>query len=162
MQAAVARALREKICGRRNNFVITGEELLLSPSSSNSQVRSIPESDHSEKIIAVSIGLNDCVVCQDFFLLVAAGLFPAKRHALFSAGLVASSATVIFSHTTPATSSSSSQPNSIFLSHHSSSSLQLQPAEHSECKASYLPLEGTCMYIPHPHGICMTKRWMMT
>ena len=44
-----------------------------------------------------------------------------KSHSLRSAGLVASSATVISSHTTPATSSS--QPNSIFLSHHSSFSL---------------------------------------
>ena len=39
---------------------------------------------------------------------------------------------VFSSHTTPATSSSSSQPNSIFLSHHSSSSLQLQPTERSD------------------------------
>ena len=51
------------------------------------------------------------------------------QFALCSAGLLSSSATVISSHTTPATSSSSSQPNSIFLSQHSSSSLQLQPAE---------------------------------
>ena len=51
---------------------------------------------------------------------------------LCSAGHLPSSATVFSSHTTPATSSSSSQPNSIFLSHHSSSSLQPQPAERSE------------------------------
>ena len=51
---------------------------------------------------------------------------------LCSAGLLFSSATVIFSHTTPATGSSCSQPNSIFLSQHSSSSLQLQSAEHGE------------------------------
>ena len=42
---------------------------------------------------------------------------------LCSAGLLSSSATIIFSYTTPATSSSSSQLNSIFLSQHSSSSL---------------------------------------
>ena len=40
-------------------------------------------------------------------------------------------ATVISSHTTSATSSSSSQPNSIFVTPHSSSSLQLQPDERS-------------------------------
>ena len=40
--------------------------------------------------------------------------------------------TLFSSHTIPATGSTSSQPNSIFLSHHSSSSLQLQPAERSE------------------------------
>jgi len=41
-----------------------------------------------------------------------------------------SPATGFLSHIPPAPASSSSLPNSIFLSHHSSSSLQLQPAEH--------------------------------
>ena len=45
------------------------------------------------------------------------------HHALCSTGLLSSSATVFSSHTTPAISSSSSQPNSIFLSQYSSSSL---------------------------------------
>jgi len=49
--------------------------------------------------------------------------------------------TVFSSHTTPATSSSSSQPNSIFLSHHSSSSLQLQPAERSESAVAALMID---------------------
>ena len=47
----------------------------------------------------------------------------SQRHSLCSAGLLFSSATVIFSHTTPATSSSSNQSNNIFLSQHFSSSL---------------------------------------
>ena len=46
-----------------------------------------------------------------------------RRHSLRSAASSSSSPTVFSSHTTPATSSSSSQPNSIFLSHHSSSNL---------------------------------------
>jgi len=53
------------------------------------------------------------------------------RLSLRSAASSCSSPTVFSSHTTPATSSSSSQPNNIFLSHHSNSSLRLQPAEHS-------------------------------
>jgi len=43
-----------------------------------------------------------------------------------------SSLTLFSSHTTPVISSSSSQPNNIFLSHYSSSKLQLQPAERSD------------------------------
>ena len=59
---------------------------------------------------------------------------------LCSAGHLFSSATVFFSHTTPVISSSSSHPNSIFLSHHSSSRLQLQPAERSESLFSFYAL----------------------
>src|SRR6185312_4205185 len=71
-----------------------------------------------------------CVMCVSLSLY-----YDVKfdgSHSLCSAGLLSSSVTVIFSHTTPATSSSSRQPNSIFLSQHSSSSLQLQPAERSD------------------------------
>ena len=42
----------------------------------------------------------------------------------------ASSPTVFLSHIPPALASSHQPGNSVFLSHHSSSSLQLQPAEH--------------------------------
>ena len=45
----------------------------------------------------------------------------------------ASSATVNLSHIPPAPASSYQSGNSVFLSHHSSSSLQLQPAERGEC-----------------------------
>ena len=58
------------------------------------------------------------------------GLLNIDKKIVFTNSL-RSSPTVFSSHTTPATSSSSSQPNSIFLSYHSSSSLQLQPAERS-------------------------------
>jgi len=50
-------------------------------------------------------------------------------HSLCSAGGFPSSATVFPSHTPPAPASSHQPGNSVFLSQHSSSSLQLQPAE---------------------------------
>ena len=49
---------------------------------------------------------------------------------LCSAGEQPTSSTVFLSHVPPAPASSSSLPNSVFLSQHSSSSFQLQPAEH--------------------------------
>ena len=49
-----------------------------------------------------------------------------------SAGLEASSSTLFLSHIAPAPAYSHQSCNSIFLSHHSSSNLQLQPAERSE------------------------------
>ena len=61
---------------------------------------------------------------------------------LRSASSSSSSPIVFFSHITPTTSSSSSQSNSIFLSHHSSFSFQLQPAERSvnRCMLSIIAL----------------------
>ena len=46
-----------------------------------------------------------------------------------------SPATGFLSHILPASASSSSLPNSIFLSHHFSSSLQRQPTEHGATRA---------------------------
>ena len=59
-----------------------------------------------------------------------------------SADAPASSTTVFFSHSTLALASSQQPDNSIFLSHHSSSSLQLQPAErrHEQSCIAVLPL----------------------
>ena len=71
-------------------------------------------------------------------------MYVVTYFSLCSAGLFSSSATVISSHTTPASSSNSSQPNSIFLSQHFSSSLQLQTAECGVC--DFLHVQETCGY----------------
>ena len=55
---------------------------------------------------------------------------------LRSAGGFSSSSTVNPSHISPAPASSHQPSNSIFFSHHSSSSLQLQPAERSGSRRS--------------------------
>jgi len=58
----------------------------------------------------------------------------SQHLSLRSAGGSSSSATVFPSHIIPASAYSHQPGNSIFLSHHSSSSLQLQPAERSVCR----------------------------
>ena len=54
------------------------------------------------------------------------------NNSLRSAGGEPSRATVTHSHVPPASASNHQSGNSVFLSHNSSSSLQLQPVEHSE------------------------------
>ena len=55
------------------------------------------------------------------------------RVSLRSAGLQPSIATVFSFHIAPAPASSHQSGNSVFLSHHSNSSIQLQPAERIMC-----------------------------
>ena len=78
----------------------------------------------------------------------------ANIFALRSAGVVASSATVFPSHIAPAPASSHQPGNSVFLSYHSSSSLQLQPAECSVGWKTESPRPGSCspFYQPNNHG----------
>ena len=59
-------------------------------------------------------------------------MYRKTSHSPCSAAPAASSPTVFFSHTAPAPVSSHQPANSIFLSHHSSHQLQLQPSEQSD------------------------------
>jgi len=88
---------------------------------SNELVKEIIESDGALK---ATVGIVDLLIFSSILL-------PEQNQSLRSAGLQPSSATIFPSHITPAPASSHQPGNSIFLSHHSSSSLQLQPAERS-------------------------------
>ena len=79
------------------------------------------------------------------------------RQSPCSAGAPASSPTVFLFHIAPALPSSHQPGNSVFLLHHSSSSLQLHPAEHGECEQGRLAARPARALAP-PLMIVQTDR----
>ena len=96
---------------------------------------------------------------------------PPKLNSPCSLILLQHQPTVFSSHTTPAAASSHQPASSIFLSHHSSSSLQHQHSEQGECRSYQIIGRGytnPCMSMPKRQGDvpvpCMEShkiRWYM-